>query len=470
MDKSTIDTMVFVLYTDDTNSGALIFIHFIQRGITMSLQACVGFIMVLVLILCLIKKKLLPPLAFIIFPVIAALICGFGVSEIGEFAQKGISGMVKTVSLFVFSISFFSLMSDAGIFDAIVNKLTAIAGTNVTAIMLATAVIAVIGHLDGSGATTYIITATAMLPIFKRMELDKRMLMLITSLAIGVMNLVPWGGPTLRAATVLNMEASDLWHPLIPVQAIMLLMLLGVAFIQSKITKRGKVVAGMVTENTEAGQKETADNCFDKCKRWKLYLNYALTIAVLVVLVMDLLPAAFVFMVALSIGMIVNIPDIKNQNKKLKEYGTAAMSMVVTLFAAGVFTGILSNTGMLDSMATTIVSIIPSAMGPYTHLIIAVISVPLIMCLGTDAFYYGLLPVVIGVCAQFGVEAEIVARTLLIAENVGVTISPLTPAVFLGLGMLDLDIGEHIRYSLPWVWTVSILSVIAAIVIGVIPL
>lgn len=84
-------------------------------------------------------------------------------------------------------------------------------------------------------------------------------------------------------------------------------------------------------------------------------------------------------------------------------------------------------------MATAIVGLIPTALGPYTHFIVAFLAVPLIMCLGTDAFYYGLLPVVIGVCGNFGVSAEVVAHTLLIAENVGVTISPLTPACSLVL-------------------------------------
>lgn len=205
-------------------------------------QAIVGFMMVIALVYCLITKKLLPPIAFVLFPVIAALICGFSIADIGTYAGKGISGMVSTVSLFVFSISFFSLMSDAGIFDIIVNRLTKVAGKNITAIMIATALIAVVGHLDGSGATTYIITTTAMLPIFKRMNLDKRALMLITSLAIGVMNLVPWGGPTMRAATVLEMAPSDLWTPLIPVQGLMLFFLLVVAFLQGRIATRRDVL------------------------------------------------------------------------------------------------------------------------------------------------------------------------------------------------------------------------------------
>lgn len=430
-------------------------------------QAIVGFVMVIALVYCLITKKLLPPIAFVLFPVIAALICGFSIVDIGTYAGKGISGMVSTVSLFVFSISFFSLMSDAGIFDIVVNRLTKAAGKNITAIMIATALIAVVGHLDGSGATTYIITTTAMLPIFKRMNLDKRALMLITSLAIGVMNLVPWGGPTMRAATVLEMAPSDLWTPLIPIQGLMLFFLLVVAFLQGRIATRNQAKN---SENAAASEAELASTPeVAKSPAWKLAVNYILTLAVLVVLVLDLLPAAFVFMLGLSIGLIVNIPDLKKQNQKLKEYGTAAMSMVVTLFSAGVFTGVLKNTGILDNMATAIVGLIPSALGPYTHFIVAFLAVPLIMCLGTDAFYYGLLPVVIGVCGNFGVSAEVVARTLLIAENVGVTISPLTPAVFLGLGVLDLELGEHIKYSIRWIWPVSILSVLAAVLVGVIP-
>lgn len=442
----------------------------------MALQAIVGFIMVLALVVCLITKRILPPIAFIIFPVIAALVCGFGIGEIGEYASDGISGMVGTVSLFVFSISFFSLMSEMGIFDVIVNKLTKIAGKNVTAIMIATAFIAVVGHLDGSGATTYIITTTAMYPVFKRMHLDKRALMLITSLAIGVMNLLPWGGPTIRAATVLDMSPADLWHPLIPVQGIMLILLLIVAYLQGKLEVRRKKsgstknVAFIATEASDEDSDGQARGSTVKASHgWRLIFNYILTIAVIVTLVVDILPLAFVFMLGLALGLIVNIPDLKTQSQKLKEYGTAAMSMVVTLFAAGVFTGILRNTGMLDSMATSLVNVIPAALGPYTHFIIAAFSVPIIMCLGTDAYYYGLLPVVIGVCGNFGIEPEIVARTLLIAENVGVTISPLTPAVYLGLGSLNLDIGDHIKYSIRWIWPVSILSVISAVIIGVIP-
>lgn len=437
----------------------------------MTSSAAIGFIMVLILVFCLIKKKMLPPVAFIVLPVIAGLLAGFSIIEVGEFAGKGISKMVSTVSLFVFSISFFSLMSEMGVFDGIVNVLTKKAGTNVTAIMLATAAIAIIGHLDGSGATTFIITITAMYPIFKKMNMDKRALLLIICLAIGVMNVMPWGGPTLRSATVLEMDASELWHPLIPVQLIMLVLTFVVAFLQAKVMSK-KRAAGEVFEGSEADAQPEGDtaSAVHNIPNWKRYFNYVLTIAVVVILVTDKLPSAFVFMLGLALGLVVNVPSLKEQSEKLKAYGVAAMSMVVTLFAAGVFTGIFGETGMLDAMAGAIVSVIPASLGGYAHLIIAALAVPLIMCLGTDAFYFGLLPVVVGVCSKFGVAPEAVARVLIVAENVGVMISPMSAALYLGLGMVDLDIGEHIRYCLPWIWVCSLISIVLSVALGIVPL
>ena len=74
-----------------------------------------------------------------------------------------------------------------------------------------------------------------------------------------------------------------------------------------------------------------------------------------------------------------------------------------------------------------------------------------------------------GVCSKFGIAPEAVARVLIVAENVGVMISPLTPALFLGLGMVDLDIGDHIRYSLPWIWACSLIAIVLSVVMGVVP-
>ena len=432
--------------------------------------AVIGFVMVLILIICLIRKIVIPPIAFILLPTIAALIAGFDPLAVNKFAASGISKMVSTVSLFVFSISFFSLMSEQGVFDPIVNFLIKKAGTNVTLVMLATAAVGIIGHLDGSGATTFIITITAMLPMFKKLKMDNRSLMLLICVAIGVMNVCPWGGPTIRAATVLETDPNILWHRLLPVQGAMLVITFVVAFLLSGIQKRRIKKLGLSADEGEAAQAQKQEEKKSTLPQWLQIYNFILVVAVVAALMFGSFNPAYVFMIALAISLPVNVKALKEQNAKLKNYGVAAMSMVVTLFAAGIFTGVLSGTGMLNAMASAVVTVIPPDLGRYTHFIVACFAVPLIMCLGTDSFYFGLLPVVVGIASQFGVNPMDVACVLLVAENVGVMISPLSPAAYLGLGLLEIDVGEHIKYSLPWIWGISILSIVACIVLGVTPL
>ena len=427
--------------------------------------AIIGFVMVLILIICLIKKIVIPPVAFILLPTIAALVAGFDPMAVNKFAASGISKMVSTVSLFVFSISFFSLMSEQGVFDPVVNFLIKKAGTNVTLVLLATAAVGIIGHLDGSGATTFIITITAMLPMFKKLKMDNRALMLLVCVAIGVMNVCPWGGPTIRAATVLETDPNNLWHRLLPVQGAMLVITFAVAFILSGVQKRRIAKLGLTAD--DSAEESASQAKASTLPTWIRWFNFILVIAVICALMFGSFNPAYVFMLALAVSLPLNIKVLKEQNSKLKNYGVAAMAMVVTLFSAGIFTGVLSGTGMLNAMASAVVTIIPPDLGRYTHFIVACFAVPLIMCLGTDSFYFGLLPVVVGIATQFGVNPMDVACVMLVAENVGVMISPLSPAMYLGLGLLEIEVGEHIKYSLPWIWGISLISITACIVLGV---
>ena len=430
--------------------------------------AIIGFVMVLILIICLIKKIVIPPVAFILLPTIAALVAGFDPMAVNKFAASGISKMVSTVSLFVFSISFFSLMSEQGVFDPVVNFLIKKAGTNVTLVLLATAAVGIIGHLDGSGATTFIITITAMLPMFKKLKMDNRALMLLVCVAIGVMNVCPWGGPTIRAATVLETDPNNLWHRLLPVQGAMLVITFAVAFILSGLQKRRIAKLGLTAD--DSAEESASQAKASTLPTWIRWFNFILVIAVICALMFGSFNPAYVFMLALAVSLPLNIKVLKEQNSKLKNYGVAAMAMVVTLFSAGIFTGVLSGTGMLNAMASAVVTVIPPDLGRYTHFIVACFAVPLIMCLGTDSFYFGLLPVVVGIATQFGVNPMDVACVMLVAENVGVMISPLSPAMYLGLGLLEIEVGEHIKYSLPWIWGISLISIAACIVLGVTPL
>lgn len=82
-----------------------------------------GLLMIVIIVWSLIQSKTNPVPIFVIVPIIMAVIAGFGPSDIFTFIQAGVSKTWSTAVLFIFSIVYFSLMSDVGLFDPLVNYL-----------------------------------------------------------------------------------------------------------------------------------------------------------------------------------------------------------------------------------------------------------------------------------------------------------------------------------------------------------
>ncbi len=426
--------------------------------------ALIGFLLMAILMVVLIKSWVSPPVAFICLPLIASVIAGFGLEEIGGFISTGMKSMLSTAVLFVFSISYFTLMDEIGLFDPIIGFLTKKAGKNSLMIVIAIIVTTLVAHLDGSGAATFLIVVPAFLPIIKRLGFRREALLAIICGPYAAMNLVPWGGPTMRAASVAGVETGDLYSFLMPGVVVLILLAFVNGFIIDLLEKRH----GLHPEEAGEASSETAEASGKR--GWLYWFNLILTIVMLVVLFMDTpLPMYSIFMITYAIAIVVNFPNSKLQNKKIKELGQNAMVMTVTLLSVGVFMGVISDTGMVDAMANTIVSVLPSSMAPHMHWFMALFSVPLLMILGTDAFYYALLPIIIGVVAPFGVSAQAVAATFLLTATFGTPVSPSVAAVYVGLGLADVSIGDHLKYSLKLVWPLSIVALIASTLLGVIP-
>ena len=427
--------------------------------------SAIGFILMIVLMIVLIKSWVSPPVAFIGLPLIAAAAAGFSAAEIGGFIGAGMKSMISTAVLFVFSISYFTLMDEIGLFDPIINALTKKAGKSRWMIVGAIILTTFVAHLDGSGATTFLIVVPSFLPIIKRLGFRREALLAIMCGPYAVMNILLWGGPTIRAATVAGVDTGDLYAFINPG----VICLVACAFLNGFLVTRAEVRHGLHPE--EIPEETAAEAETEKEKRnWKYWFNLALTLVMLVFLFLDTpFPLYAIFMIAYAIALVVNFGSTKEQNKKIKELGGNAIVMTVTLFSVGVFMGIISESGMVEAMANTIVGVLPAAMAPHMHWFLALFSVPLIMILGTDAFYYALLPIIIGVVAPFGVSAEAVAATFLLTATYGTPVSPSVAAVYVGLGLADISIGDHIKYSLKFVWPMSILVLIASTLLGVIP-
>lgn len=426
----------------------------------------VGFLMVISIIVLLLKGKMTPVVVLVLIPTIAALIVGTGFKELSDMVKEGIKTVSNNSVLFIFSIIFFCIMSDVGVFDIIVNKLVKIAGNNVITITVATGIIGIIAHLDGATATTVLITIPTMYPIYKKMGIRPQVLLCLTACAMGVMNLLPWGGPVARAATVLGIDATDLWIKLIPIQVVGCIATIGLAVLLGSLEiKRG---AGKMIQNVDvetAEQKELSER-----SKKLLSFNVLLTVVVIGVLVWDKLPSYYVFMLGLSLALMVNYPTLKGQESKIKEHAAAALIISATMLAAGIMVGIMDGTGMIEAIAKTLTSIIPAGLGKFTHLIFGFTALPMGMLVGTDAYFFGLMPPIIEVGKSFGVDGINTAMAMLIGKNVSLMISPLVPATFLALGLVDLELKDHIKFCFKYLYGVSVIMIISALFLGIIAL
>lgn len=430
--------------------------------------ALVGFIMIVAIVVLLLKGKMSPIVVLTIVPTVAALLLGHGPVEVAGFIKAGISTTTSNGILFIFSVIYFGVMSDTGMFDFIVKGLVKVAGNNVIAVTVATALIATIAHMDGTTATTVLITIPAMYPVYKRMNIDARILLCLTGACMGVMNLLPWGGPVARAATVLTMDANDLWHILIPVQILGFVFNVIVAVLLGMYAVKHGAGAG---KGVEIAVDEKAQAEEDALRRPKLLIvNLVLTIALIAVLSTGIVTSYVAFLVALCVALAINYPDLKLQDKLVKKHAPAALIISATLFSAGAMVGIFDGTGMLTAMAETIIAIIPGFLGGALHIIFGILALPLGLCIGTDAYFYGIMPLVIEVGSTYGIVPLATAAAMIIGKNLALMVSPLTPATFLAIGLTNTELKDHMKFSIPVYWAVSLCMLVIAVIIGVVPL
>jgi citrate-Mg2+:H+ or citrate-Ca2+:H+ symporter, CitMHS family len=180
--------------------------------------ALLGLVTIVTLLAVIMMKWMSPLVALILIPVAAALIGGFG-WDTGKFIVSGLQSLAPVVGMFVFAILFFGVVTDAGMLDPIIDRILRTVVTRPTRIVMGTTLLALLIHLDGSGAVTFLITIPAMLPLYDKLGIDRRILACAASMAAGV-NFLPWTGPMLRASAALKLPIPEIFNPLLPVQIV----------------------------------------------------------------------------------------------------------------------------------------------------------------------------------------------------------------------------------------------------------
>jgi citrate-Mg2+:H+ or citrate-Ca2+:H+ symporter, CitMHS family len=431
----------------------------------MAMLAILGFLMILSFMILIMTKRLSAMIALMVVPVIFALIGGFG-KDMGPMALEGIKSVAPTGIMILFAILFFGIMIDAGVFDPIIRTILKVVKGDPVKIAIGTAALALFISLDGDGTTTYMITISAMLPLYKRIGMRPLVLAGLAVSASGVMNLLPWGGPTARAMTALNLEMGDIFTPVIPAMAGGILFVLFMAYCLGR-KERKRIGVLEIDYSTMAMTAAASED--DGLKRPKLIIvNYFLTIMLLVALIREILPTTVLFMVGFAIAITINYPNLKEQKERVMHYADNALSVVSMVFAAGIFTGILTGTEMVDAMSNVMITHIPDFLGSHFAIFTAVISAPFTFFMSNDAFYYGVLPLLAKAASVYGIDPAFIGRASLLGQPVHL-LSPLVPSTYLLVGMVGEDFGDLQRLVLKWACGSTLVMIVVAVIFSIIP-
>ena len=399
--------------------------------------ALIGALTIVIMLALIMTKKMQTLLALIVVPIIGCLVAGFtglisveegtfSLSTMGGFITSGLQNIAPTGVMFIFAILFFGILTDAGTFDPIISGILKVVGKNPVKICIGTVILACLVHLDGSGAVTFLIAIPAMLPLYEKLGMRKTTLATLVALGAGVMNMLPWGGPTIRAITALDTTVNDLYKPMVPAQIAGIVFIILIAiFLGKKEQKR----LGDSLNQIELDASTQANIEENDLKRPKLFIfNIALIIIAVVILITAILPPAVVFMIATALALIVNYPDIKS---------------------------------------SALVNLIPATLGKALPTIIGVISMPLSLLFDPDSYYYGVMPVVANAAGALGVDPLMIGRASIIGQmTTGFPISPLTGATFLLTGLAGIDLGEHQKHTFVFAFLTTIVMLIVSIIVG----
>ncbi|MEV0369646.1 citrate:proton symporter [Streptomyces sp. NPDC050636] len=470
-----------------------------------------GFVMIATFLVLIMMKKMSPMAALVLIPALFCVLVGQG-AHLGDFVLKGIGDLAPTAAMLMFAIIYFGVMIDVGLFDPIVRAILRFCKADPVRVVVGTALLAAIVSLDGDGSTTFMITVSALYPLYKRLKMSLVVMTGVAATANGVMNTLPWGGPTARAATALKLDAGDIFVPMIPALAVGLIAVFALAYVLGRRERKrlgvltlgdtrlvtdtvpekeaeqvlvgagagGKsgapataqhVTGGSAGTGSDDGSQDPDLQTLDPNRatlRPNLYwFNAALTVALLTLLIMQTLPIPVLFLLGAAIALTVNFPQMKDQKARVAAHAENVLNVSGMVFAAAVFTGVLTGTGMVEHMARWLVSGIPDALGPHMGIVTGILSIPLTYFMSNDGFYFGIVPILAEAGAAHGVAPIEIARASLVGQALHMS-SPLVPAVYVLVGMAKVEFGDHTRFTVKWAALTSLVVLGASLLFGIV--
>ncbi|WP_434311747.1 SLC13 family permease [Hominifimenecus sp. rT4P-3] len=436
----------------------------------MSVNVIITLIMLLAIIVLIFKSPASPGVIMTGVPIIAALLMGFGLKEVNGFIGNGLKSVSGTLFLMVFAVLYFGILTEAGIFKALIKFIMRFLGNSILGSMLVTAVLAMASQLSGSGATCALCTLPTMRPVFEKQKIRMPALLLIQSIASGVICLMPWAPGINEASSYVGVDVYDVFlflRPLIIFSIICVLLLcIPVSIIEKK---KG---AGMSKEEFDQLKQELNQPLELPFGKGIAIFDGVFTVILLVALLAGKVSSNLGFAFGYVVLLMVNYHSAKERGEYLKRHSSQAMNMAFTMLGVAVLVGVNQGTEALNELANLIAGTSNASLLAHLPFVLCILSMLLSITIGgtkNSVVLPAIIPIVTSL--NLGFTPVQVMGAIFATGVISANLNLFNASPYLALSLAGgVEMKDHLKYSLVPIYGFSLLMLAFMVVTGMLPI
>lgn len=432
-----------------------------------------AILLVVVLFAALMWNKIPTPITMMVVPFVFALIAGYSIFDTATAVANQFNSLMTSVGyMILFSLIYFQIVTESGMFDIIIDKLLSIVGDkiNVLVILILTAVISLIVSLTTNITAAYLVTVPIVLQLYKRFNMDRMAAIIIIGTSLVVFSFLPWSFGLAMASQMIGAEINELSAAAMPWALCFIpVLILEIAYFTIMHKRKHGTLAlphDAVEESEEHQKKE------NPLARPKLFwFNLLLFVAVVLCLTLSGLPAWFIFAAAAFLGTVVNY--LKDSGKVWNKAAAPILNILLMLLAVSAYIAVFSyapegGTSLLNVLSAWLVGVVPGFLLRFSGVIFILLAV-FIVRLVPYQMYMAMFPMIAAVGLSFDISAVAIIAPLAVVMGMGSAVSPMTATTYVSTAVAEVDIMELGKRGVIYMEVGVIVATLFATVFGLLP-
>ena len=431
----------------------------------------IAILMVLVIVLAAFQKRIPMYLVLMLIPILAALFLGYSLTDISTSIMGKLNETMASAGfLLLFALIYFNLLMETGMFETIVNVMIKPFGSrmNVVILIILTTVLSLLCALTAQISVTYLIIFPILLPLYKKLKLNREYCFILCQTALAVMMWLPWSPAIVNVSVVLGCEATELS---VAASQAAVCMVPGILFQWIYMAWRHKKDTGSLFLTVDGAGEAAAEEAQEEKKklvRPKLFWPNLLVFLILMVGLLKFgIPAYLLFMIGTAYMILVNYP--RDFGPLLERAGKQFMGLFLFMIGISIYLAVFTDMGMVNALGEAIAGSFPDFLARYMHIILLAVCVVCIRYVPNRVFTM-LYPVLVATGAQYGFLGMAMIAPFIINLTLATGSTPLNPPNFLGCSLLEIDANHYFGTAVRVQSITNLIAIATAVIMGIMPI